>query len=111
MSLSRYTEMTFYTWDEAKRKSNLRSHGLDFADCGAVIEANSSYTLEDKRFLYSERRFICIGFSKGQEISITYTETNHAIRIISARKANRAERKALLGTLQSMDASHADPSG
>jgi uncharacterized DUF497 family protein len=28
-----------YEWDEAKRKSNLKEHGFDFADAGAVFAA------------------------------------------------------------------------
>lgn len=54
--------MTIYTWDEAKRKSNLRDHGLDFADAAAVIEAINSVTVEDSRYHYTERRFSTLGF-------------------------------------------------
>ncbi|MYM75734.1 hypothetical protein GTP56_26575 [Duganella sp. FT134W] len=41
--------MTIYTWDEAKRKSNLRKHGLDFIDAHTIIE-RSSYVVEDTRY-------------------------------------------------------------
>ena len=65
--------MTTYTWDEAKRKSNLRKHGLDFSDAPAVLEA-SSFSTEDTRFPYSERRYNAWGYFQADLVSITYTE-------------------------------------
>ena len=84
--------MTTYTWDEAKRKSNLRKHGLDFADVPAVLE-RATYTKEDARFHYSERRYTSIGIFNGQEVVIVYTEIDNGVRIISFRKATHQERK------------------
>ncbi|MEV4781216.1 BrnT family toxin [Burkholderia sp. LMU1-1-1.1] len=84
--------MTTYTWDEAKRKSNLRKHGLDFADAPAVLE-NDSYSTEDTRFSYGERRYNALGYFQGNVVSITYTEQNDEIRIISFRWATRRERR------------------
>jgi uncharacterized DUF497 family protein len=84
--------MTTYTWDEAKRKINLRKHGLDFADAPTVLEA-SSYSTEDTRFPYSERRYNALGYFHGDLVSITYTEQNDEIRIISFRRATRRERR------------------
>lgn len=49
-----------YTWDEAKRQSNLRKHRLDFADAEIVFDG-LTLTFEDDRFDYSEQRFITIG--------------------------------------------------
>ena len=59
--------MTTYTWDEAKRKSNLRKHGLDFADVPAVLE-RATYTKEDARFHYSERRYTQSGFLTAKKL-------------------------------------------
>ncbi|OEZ57267.1 BrnT family toxin [Duganella sp. HH105] len=73
MSSSHYTEMTTYTWDEAKRKANLRKHGLDFADAATVLEGNSA-TKEDTRFNYPERRFNTLGYLFGKSVVVTYTE-------------------------------------
>jgi uncharacterized DUF497 family protein len=88
--------MTTYTWDEAKRKSNLRKHGLDFADAPAVLE-RATYTNEDARFLYNERRYTSIGFFNGQEVVVVYAEVNNEVRIISFRKATRHEREIFYG--------------
>lgn len=87
--------MTTYTWDEAKRLSNLRKHGLDFADAMAVIERDS-FTIEDIRFQYAERRFNTLGYLRGKPVSVTYVEENDVIRIISFRKASRREEVILL---------------
>ena len=40
-----------FTWDEAKRKTNLAKHGFDFADAGAVF-AGMTYTFGDDREYY-----------------------------------------------------------
>lgn len=84
--------MTTYTWDEAKRQSNLRKHGLDFSDAPAVFE-NAAYSQEDTRFHYSERRYTTIGYLHGKLVSITYTERDDEIRIISFRPATRREKQ------------------
>jgi uncharacterized DUF497 family protein len=89
--------MTIYTWDEAKRKSNLRNHGLDFADAGTVIEDVNSLTVEDTRYHYGECRFITLGFFLGQEVAVIFTERSNGTRIISFRKATRRERLTLFG--------------
>ncbi|MYM86401.1 BrnT family toxin [Rugamonas sp. FT82W] len=88
--------MTRYTWDEAKRLSNLRKHGLDFADAAAVVEGASA-TKEDTRFNYSERRFNTLGYLHGKSVVVTYTEEDDVIRIISFRKAGKRESLRLLG--------------
>ncbi len=86
--------MTIYTLNEAKRQSNLRKHGLDFADAPAVL-AGRTFTTEDLQFHYGERRFKVVGYLAGREVVVIYTERSNGIRIISFRKANRVEREAL----------------
>jgi uncharacterized DUF497 family protein len=77
-------------WDEAKRRSNLRKHGFDFEDTQEVF-ASFTYTVEDDRFAYEERRFITLGLLKDTVITIVHTETDEEIRIISMRKATSYE--------------------
>ena len=38
-----------FTWSEAKRAANLKTHGLDFADAPLVFEG-VTFTFEDDRF-------------------------------------------------------------
>jgi uncharacterized DUF497 family protein len=79
-----------FTWSDAKRKSNLQQHGLDFVDAPGVFDG-PTYTYEDDRFDYSEQRFVTLGVLQGVVVSIVHTETSRQIRIISFRKATKHE--------------------
>ncbi|MBC8263683.1 MAG: BrnT family toxin [Anaerolineales bacterium] len=81
-----------FTWDEAKRRSNLVKRRLDFADA-PVVFAGITFTFEDDRFDYGEERFITLGMLKGVVVVIAHTERNEAVRIISMRKATKHEQK------------------
>ena len=79
-----------FEWDEAKRKSNLKTHGLDFADAELVFSGlTASY--EDDRFRYNEQRFVTLGLLRGVPVSIVHTEAQHVIRVISFRRATHHE--------------------
>jgi uncharacterized DUF497 family protein len=77
-------------WDEAKRRTNLRKHGLDFADAEEAF-AGITYTIEDRRFDYGERRFITLRLPRDMVVVIAHTETPREVRIISMRKATKHE--------------------
>ena len=79
-----------FTWSDAKRKSNLQQHSLDFVDAPRVFDG-PTYTYEDDRFDYSEQRFVTLGVLEGVVVSIVHTETSRQIRIISFRKATKHE--------------------
>ena len=79
-----------FTWDEVKRKRNLKDHGLDFADAKHVFRG-ATYTFEDGRFRYDEQRFVTLGLLEGVPVSIVHTETLDRIHIISFRKATKRE--------------------
>jgi len=86
-----------FTWHEDKRRSNLKKHGLDFADAEQVF-AGLTLTREDPRH-YDERRFNTTGFLGAALVTICHTETEHEIRIISMRKAEPHEIEHLFGYL------------
>ena len=77
-------------WDEAKRRANLRKHGLDFADAEDMF-AGVTYTIEDRRFEYGEQRFITFGILRDTVVMMAHTESSREVRIISMRKATRHE--------------------
>jgi len=79
-----------FTWQEAKRKSNLKTHGLDFLDAPKVFEG-LTFTFEDDRFEYGEQRFVTLGLLNGIPVSIVHTETTDHIHVISFRKATKHE--------------------
>jgi uncharacterized DUF497 family protein len=78
-----------YTWDDAKRQTNLAKHGYDFADAHQVF-AGPTITVEDARD-YGEQRFNTTGFLGLSIVTVTHTETDDEIRVISIRKAESHE--------------------
>ncbi len=79
-----------FTWDEAKRRSNLRKHGLDFADAHQVF-AGPMVLFADDRVDYGEQRMIGIGLLDALVVLIVHVESDETIRIISMRKADSDE--------------------
>ena len=79
-----------FEWDEAKRRSNLRKHGIDFVGIEEVFEG-AAVTVLDDRFDYGERRFVTFGLLAGRVVAVTHTEADEVIRVISVRKATRNE--------------------
>ncbi len=88
-----------FTWDERKRKANLKAHGFDFVDAPRVFEG-PTFTFEDDRINYGERRFVTLGFLGGIAVSIVHTETASTIHVISFRKATRNEEIILFQNLK-----------
>jgi uncharacterized DUF497 family protein len=82
-----------YSYDPAKKKSNLIKHGLDFDEAKRVIESGNTVTFEDNRYEYDEPRFITLGNLDGSIVVIVTTESDSEIRIISMRKAEKNEQK------------------
>jgi hypothetical protein len=80
------------TWNEAKRKSNLRRHGLDFVGCEAMFDG-PVVSWEDVREAYGEARINALGFLGGIVVHMTYTERGDDLHVISLRKAEKHEIK------------------
>jgi uncharacterized DUF497 family protein len=79
-----------FAWDEAKRRANLKKHGIDFTDAEKIF-SGVTLTAEDTREAYGERRFLTLGLLDDQGVSVTHTERSDDIRIISIRKATKHE--------------------
>jgi len=79
-----------FAWDEAKRRLTLRKHGIDFADADKIFRG-LTFTAEDDREIYGERRYLTLGLLDDQVVSVTHTERSEEIRIISIRKATKHE--------------------
>jgi len=86
-------------WDEAKRRTNLRRHGLDFADAEAVF-SGYTVTMEDVRRDYGEQRFLSFGLLQDRVIAIAHTETQEVIRVISMRKASKHEERSYFSQIR-----------
>ena len=87
-----------FTWDEVKRKRNLKDHGFDFVDAKLVF-AGATFTFEDDRFRYDEQRFVTLGLLDGVPVSIVHTEAKDCIHVISFRKATKRETAILFENL------------
>jgi len=82
------------TWDEAKRRKNLRKHGLDFAQAGEVLE--SRWRLDVPSLHGAEQRVLSTSYALGflAVLTVVHTERDGAARVISFRRASREERSA-----------------
>lgn len=63
-----------FEWDESKRISNIRKHGIDFVDVPTEFEG-SIVTIEDDRFDYGEERFVTFGLLQGRVVAVVLTES------------------------------------
>lgn len=86
------------TWDEAKRRLNLRKHGIDFGEAEEFFDG-PTVTSEDSRMAYGEQRLVSLGVLNGVVVSMTYTERNGDLRIISIRKAQKHETRFYLSQI------------
>ena len=81
-----------FEWDYKKAESNLKKHGIDFADAVSIFDDLKAITIEDVH--EEEQRFISIGIDCFARILVVvYTLRGESIRIISARKATKREEK------------------
>ncbi len=93
-----------YEWDDIKRDSNLRKHGLDFVDVWQILEAD--HVREDARpGSDGEPRLKATGTIGAVCATVIFTLRDDVIRIISLRRARQQERRALDAALQQRTAS------
>jgi len=81
-----------YEWDPNKAIANIEKHGIDFADAVTVFDDLNAVTIGDPD--HEEQRFITIAMDAlGRILVVVYTWRGDIIRLISARKATKKERK------------------
>ena len=78
------------TWDEAKRRRNIKDRDLDFAESEAIWD-NFTITREDIRHAYGEKRLVTFGLLEGDVVVMVHTERRAGSHIISLRKAEKHE--------------------
>jgi hypothetical protein len=82
-----------FEWDEAKNAINIKKHGIDFQDVKSVFDGPMIVN-EDDRYNYQENRLIGFGWMSDIVVVVVYIEFyDDSIRILSARKASKYERK------------------
>jgi uncharacterized protein len=80
-----------YSFDPVKQALNLKKHGFDLQDARTVIESGQTVTFEDRRFEYTEERFVTLGPLGDTLVVIVTAEISNQVRVISMRKADRHE--------------------
>jgi uncharacterized DUF497 family protein len=86
--------MLRFEWDPDKAASNVKKHGGSFQEAATVLGDQLSVTYYDPDHSIDEDRYITIGTSaEGRLIILSHTDRGNRIRIISARKATRRERR------------------
>jgi uncharacterized protein len=81
-----------FEWDDAKSQRNLLERGFGFDHAAAIF---SGLTLEarDSRRDYGEVRVQAIGCVGDDILYVVYSDRNEVRRVISARLANKKERR------------------
>lgn len=86
--------MLKFEWDEEKNKLNQEKHKIAFED--AVDIFNDEDRIQYTSIKKGERRFLTVGKAFQALISVVYTSREFVIRIISARRSRKRERKDYL---------------
>ncbi len=83
-----------FEWDEDKAASNRRKHRVTFEQAATVFADPLAVIFDDEAHSEGEQREIIIGHSADDQLLLVgFTEREGAIRIISARRATKRERR------------------
>lgn len=83
-----------FEWDLRKAQSNLAKHGVGFEEAATIFGDPLSFTISDPGHSLIETRYITMGRAlTGKLFVVVHTDRDDNIRIISARRASRRERK------------------
>lgn len=89
-----------FEWDLSKASSNIKKHGITFEEAQSVFYDFHARLIPDPDSSFGEERFIILGQSadfKTLVVCHCYREPDDRIRIISARRADKHERKQYEG--------------
>jgi hypothetical protein len=81
-----------FGWDDAKHQRNLRERNFGFAYASRIFRGDVVDWVDD-RFDYGEKRMRAVGEVDGHILHVVFTDRGEVRWIISARSANRKERK------------------
>lgn len=85
-----------FDWDSGKKLSNQKKHGISFEEAQTVFVDEYALLIHDPDHSGEEDRFVLLGLSAKLRVLVVchcYRKNDEVIRIISARKATRAEQK------------------
>ena len=85
-----------FTWDNKKNSVNTQKHGISFDEAKSVFYDDNARLMHDPDHSEEEERFLILGLSEKLNMLVVchcYRENDEIIRIISARKATKNEKK------------------
>ena len=83
-----------FEWDGEKAQSNLKKHGVSFDEAATIFNDPRIATISDPDHSEDEEQYISIGMSVIMRLlSVIHTFRKERIRLISARKVTKAEKK------------------
>jgi uncharacterized DUF497 family protein len=83
-----------FEWDPDKAAKNIKKHQVSFNEAATVFGDPLSMTFFDPDHSIDEDRYITVGLSHlGSLLIVAHADRGDSIRIISARKATRRERR------------------
>ena len=88
--------MVRFEWDEKKNQDNRKKHGVWFEEATQVFNDPHHRFFSDEDHSEHEERYLIIGHSSKERILIVihaYRDVDQVVRIISARKATKKERR------------------
>lgn len=81
-------------WDPQKAAADLAKHKVSFEGAATVFGDPLGGIVPDPRHSIGEERFVPLGFSQERRLlAVMFVERGGAVRIISARRATRVERR------------------
>ncbi len=83
-----------FEWDPKKAESNSLKHGVSFSEALAAFSDPMARVFDDEDHSIGEKREILIGHSRTQRLLLVcFAAREESIRIFSARKVSRQERR------------------
>jgi uncharacterized protein len=90
-----------FKWDPQKAAANLAKHKVSFEEAASVFGDPLGRIVADPRHSAEEDRFVLLGLSQNQRLlAVMYVDRDEVVRIISARRATRRERRNYAETTQ-----------
>lgn len=89
-------QMFVFIWDPDKNDMNYKKHKISFDEASSVFYDDKAVLFDDPDHSDNEERFLIIGMSSKANLLLVchcYRKKGKIIRIISARKATKAEEK------------------
>ncbi len=87
--------MIVILWSEKKNRQNIRKHLVDFNEAKTIFDDPLQISKNDPDHSFNENRYITMGVSiQNRLLIMAHTFDDDKIRIITARKPTRSERKS-----------------